>query len=115
MAARNSTRRFAHTDQPTDAGPAATFAATVVVTFAALAAAAATLPRDAIMPAVSLLFFMFAGITALAAWHLGQTPRHRALSYWDVAGALTLFGICAGTLTEPDRLVRLIETARTVD
>lgn len=39
------------------------------------------------MPAVSLLFFMFAGITALAAWRLGQTPRHRALSYRDVAGA----------------------------
>ena len=74
MATRNPTHRFARTDQPSDIGPAVTFAATVLVTFAALAAAAATLPRDAIMPAVSLLFFMFAGITALAAWRLGQNP-----------------------------------------
>jgi hypothetical protein len=88
MATRNPTHRLARTDQPSDIGPAVTFAATVLVTFAALAAAAATLPRDAIMPAVSLLFFMFAGITALAAWRLGQTPRHRALSYWDVGGPL---------------------------
>ena len=115
MATRNPTHRFARTDQPSDVGPVVTFAATVVVTFAALAAAAATLPRDAIMPAVSLLFFMFAGITALAAWHLGQTPRHRALSYWDVAGALTLFGIFAGMLTEPEQIVRLIETQRVAD
>jgi hypothetical protein len=90
--------------QPSDIGPAVTFAATVLVTFAALAAAAVTLPRDAIMPAVSLLFFMFAGITALAAWRLGQTPRHRALSYWDVAGALTSAprpATCSSARTSP--------------
>ena len=104
MATRNPTHRFARTDQPSDIGPAVTFAATVLVTFAALAAAAATLPRDAIMPAVSLLFFMFAGITALAAWRLGQTPRHRALSYCDVAGALTSAprpATCSSARTSP--------------
>jgi hypothetical protein len=92
MATRNPTHRFARTDQPSDIGPAVTFPATVLVTFAALAAAAATLPRDAIMPAVSLLFFMFAGITALAAWRLRPgadegRPRFRRGPELAFAGA----------------------------
>ncbi len=51
---------------------------------------------------------------ALIAWRLGQ-PDERTLSYWDVAGALTLFGICAATLMDADQLVRLIESQRTAD
>jgi hypothetical protein len=108
------TQRLA-TDRPSDVGPAVTFAATVLAAFMALALATATLPGEAIMPAASVLFFLFAAVTALLAWHSGHTARHRALSYWDVAGALTLFGIFAGTLTEPDQLVRLIETQRAAE
>ena len=85
--ATRSTHRLA-TGRPSDVGPAVTFAVTVLATFVALALATVTLPREAVMP---------------------------ALSYWDVAGALTLFGIFAGTLTEPDQLVRLIETQRPAD
>ena len=112
--ATRSTHRLA-TGRPSDVGPAVTFAATVLATFVALALATVTLPREAVMPAASILFFLFAGLTAFLAWYSGQTTRHRALSYWDVAGALTLFGIFAGTLTEPDQLVRLIETQRPAD
>jgi hypothetical protein len=115
MAARNPTHRYTRTDRPSDHGPALTFAATVLLAFSALAAATAIMPRDAILPAISALFFLFAGVTALVAWRLGQTRNHRALSYWDIAGALTLFGICAGTLTDPDQFVRLIETQRTAE
>ena len=112
MTARNPTHRFARTGRPSDLGPTVTFAATVLIAFSALAAATATMPRDAILPAISALFFLFAALTALAAWRLGQTRNHRALSYWDVAGALTLFGICTGTLTDADQFVRLIEAQR---
>jgi putative Mn2+ efflux pump MntP len=115
MAFQHPTQRFTRAGQPSDLGPAVAFAAAVLIGFSALAAGMMAMPRDAILPALSVLFFLLAALMAFAGWGLGQTRSHRALSYWDVAGALTLFGICAGTLTEPDQLVRLIETQRSAD
>ena len=115
MALRNPTHRFVHAGQPSDLGPAAAFAAAVLIAFTALAAGTLTLPGDAVYPAVSVLFFGLAALVSFAAWAAGQRRNHRALSYWDVAGALTLFGICAGTLTDPDQIVRLIEGQRSAD
>lgn len=93
-----------------DHGPPLAFAAAVLVAFAALLAATLALPGDAVWPAISSLFFVLATLAALAAWRLGQPAAHR-MSYWDVAGALTLFGICAGAMIDPDQMVRLVENA----
>ena len=93
-------------------GPMATFTATVLIAIGTLVVAAVILPKDFALAATSTLFFAFAALVALVAWRLGQ-ENERTLSYWDVAGALTLFGICAATLMDADQLVRLIESQRT--
>ena len=108
MAMTNPVKRLTRRRPGSVTGPVVVFSATVVVTLAILAIAPSTMPPDAVMPVVSSTFFLFAVIVALAAWQFGQADR-QAISYWDVAGALTLFGIFSGILTEPDQLVRLIE------
>jgi len=92
-----------------DVGPAATFIAAVLATFVALALAAFMLPRDLVLPTLATLYFVLAALLALVAWRAQQRPDDDALTYWDVAGALTLFGICAATLLDADQLVRLVE------
>jgi len=53
-----------------------------------------------------MLLFVLAAAVALVAWRrpaLG--PR---LTYWDVAGALTLSGLCVAAAVEPEQMVRLV-------
>ncbi len=114
MTITNEAKRIVRRSDTGGQGPAVTFAATVLIAFAALIPAAAVLPKDFALAAVSTLFFAFAALVALIAWCLGQ-PDRRSLSYWDVAGALTLFGICAATLMDSDQLVKLFESQRTTD
>ncbi|MGH6767855.1 MAG: hypothetical protein ACRECO_02415 [Xanthobacteraceae bacterium] len=111
MTMTNPAKRRAQRGRARATGPAAAFAATVLLAFAALILAAVTLPKDTALAAISSLFFAFAALVALLAWRL-RGPDDRALSYWDVAGALTLFGICTATLMDSDQLVRLIESQR---
>jgi hypothetical protein len=107
-------RQFSQQRSLVARGPMATFAATVLIAFAALAVTALALPKDFALAAVSTLFFAFAALLAVIAWRLGQ-PKESSLSYWDVAGVLTLFGIFAATLMDADQLVRLIDSQRTAD
>ena len=52
-------------------------------------------------------------LVAFVAWRWEpareQSPQ---ITYWDVAGALTLFGICVASQIDPDQMVRLVEGAR---
>jgi hypothetical protein len=95
-------------------GPALAFAVSVLIAFAALIPANMILSKDLALAAVGSLFFAFAAVVATVAWRFGQ-PDTKALSYWDVAGALVLFGICAATLMDSDQLVRFIESQRATD
>ena len=97
-------KRSAHRSRLADLGPPVTFAATVLAAFAAMA----LLPGNWVMPAISTLFLVLAALIALVAWLLGPSFEHGTVSYWDVAGALTLFGIFAGALIDPDQLLRLV-------
>ena len=83
--------------------------AAVLTAFAAWALFAMTFPRDFVLPAISTLFFVLAALVALVAWCRGRPSEHDTLSYWDVAGALTLIGICAAALVDPHQMVRLVE------
>jgi hypothetical protein len=78
--------------------------------FATIIAAAAlfhrTLPVDALVPGITTLFLMLAAGVAMVAWYRPMPARE--LSYWDVAGLLTLIGITASAAVEPDQVVRLI-------
>jgi hypothetical protein len=110
MAVTNQAKRFTQRT-PSPFGPSAAFAAAVMTAFVALAVSATMLPKDFALAAVSTLFFAFAALVALIAWRLGQ-PSNHTLSYWDVAGVLTLCGICAATLMDAEPLVQFIESQR---
>ena len=63
------------------------------------------------MPVVATLFLGFAAVMAM----FGR--RNRGLdsgrvTYADVAGALTLIGLCAAATIDPDQMVRLVESGR---
>jgi hypothetical protein len=89
-------------------GPALAFGATVVAAFAVLVLPIPALSKDIVLPLVSSLFLAGAAAIALLAWSRGRTSDSPHLTYWDVAGALTLIGICAGALIEPDQLLRIV-------
>jgi hypothetical protein len=50
-----------------------------------------------------------AAAAALAGWLRGNKVDVARLTYWDVAGALTLVGIGATTLVDPEQLARLFD------
>ena len=64
---------------------------------------------DALLPGMSILFFVLAAAVALLAWQRPLPAKH--FSYWDVAGILTLIGIGAAAMVEPDQMVRLVAGA----
>jgi hypothetical protein len=115
MANLDHARRLAPQSRPGGFGPALTFGATVLLALCGLIVATAALPRDFALAATSSLFFVFAALVALVAWGIRDNGNQKFLSYWDVAGALTLIGICAATLMDSDQLVRLIESQRTAE
>ena len=88
------------------------FAAATFAGFAAWATSAATLHPDLVMPIVASTFFLFAGLFALAAWAQGSVDASR-VTYRDVAGVLTLIGICASATIDPEQMVQLVESGHT--
>lgn len=95
-------------------GPRLGFAAAIAAGFAAWAIAAAALPPDAVMPIVASLFLTLAAVVAIAACLRGwMDPPGVALpevTWRDVAGALTLIGICAAATIDSDQMIRLMQT-----
>ena len=90
-------------------GPELAFGAAVFASFAAWAASTVTLPPDLIMPVVATLFLAFAGVLALFGRRDRDLDRGQ-VTYADVAGALTLIGLCAAATIDPDQMVRLVES-----
>ena len=88
--------------------PELSFAAATLAGFAAWAVSSAHLPADLVMPVVASIFFAFAAAFALTAWlRRGADPSR--VTYADVAGALTLIGVCAAATIEPEQMVSLVE------
>jgi hypothetical protein len=84
------------------------FAAATVLGFGAWGISSATMTSDLVMPIVATLFIAFAAVFGLiACFQRGADPTR--VTYLDVAGALTLIGICAAATIEPEQLVRLVE------
>jgi hypothetical protein len=114
MAVTNSTNR-SYRGSPWTGGPLVTFAAAVAVAFAVATASAALLHSDFALPVISTLFFVLSALVALVAWSRPCPSDQSRVTYWDVAGALTLIGICAAAQVEPDQMVRLVEGAHRQD
>ena len=89
------------------AGPELTFAATIFAAAGAWLGMAAVVQADLVVPLVATLLLVLAAGLALVAWHRGGEDRAR-VGYGDVAGALTLIGLCAAATIDPDQLVRVV-------
>ncbi|NWG26803.1 MAG: hypothetical protein HXY30_20685 [Pseudorhodoplanes sp.] len=90
-------------------GPSAAFLAAVAATFAGMGLLGLYWPAPLLLPAASLA--MLAAASAVAAVALLRPAPGPGLTYWDVSGALTLAGICAALLSEPEQVIPLIENA----
>ena len=82
---------------------------------AVLIAAAVTLglvlvwliPLPLVLPVLSVVSFVVAGIAALFAHYSGVDGRAHGITAWDVAGVFALMWICAGVLSGPKRVLEL--------
>jgi len=90
-------------------GPPFVLAGALTAVIAVTALLHRTVPVDALVPGMTTLFLMLAAGVAMVAWY--RPMRGRELSYWDVAGLLTLIGITVSAAVEPDQMVRLISGA----
>ena len=84
------------------------FAAAMIAGAAAWITAKAMLPPDAVMPIVGTLLLTLAGAFALIAWRHGPMNPNN-VTYRDVAGALTLIGLCAAATIDSDQMMRLAQ------
>lgn len=91
-------------------GPQGTAVLTLIGGIAAFALLVWGLPQPLVLPAISILLLAASALIALVAWRRPR-PHQSQLGYWDLAGALTLIGIAAALLSEPDQVVPLLETA----
>jgi hypothetical protein len=92
-------------------GPQIAFASALVLGFATWSASRTLLSSDAVMPVVSTLFLVLAGICGLIAWRRGRMDPGN-VSYTDVAGALTLIGLCVAATIDPEQMIRLADASR---
>jgi hypothetical protein len=60
-----------------------------------------TMPAPLVLPAIGVLATLAAAAVALIAWLMAQRAA-ATLTYWDIAGALTLVGVVATLLSEPE-------------
>jgi hypothetical protein len=88
-------------------GPRTAFLASVLAIGGTWLLAQALLPRDLVVPAVSTITFGLAAAIAGVAWWQ-QRAQSDDVTYWDVAGAVTLIGICTAALIGPEQMVRIV-------
>lgn len=62
-----------------------------------------------VLPAMSLLLFTAAVLTALFAFSISVERNSENLTLWDVAGGLALTGCAAAILGEPDQVAHMFE------
>jgi hypothetical protein len=60
-----------------------------------------------VLPALSILLFSDAMITALLARAKSENVTSENVTLWDIAGALTMLGCAAAILGEPDQVALL--------
>jgi hypothetical protein len=88
-------------------GPELTFAAAIFVGVAVWAGLSITLPPDLVVPIIATLSFGFAAALAVVA-SLRGFENSACVTYADVAGAITLIGVCIAATIEPEQMVGII-------
>ena len=93
-------------------GPSLALVALTAALAAASAGAMWALPRALLLPSLSVLMVALAAVVAFAAWRWREPQRPNRVTYWDIAGALTLFGIAAALLSDPAEVIPLLEARK---
>ena len=62
-----------------------------------------------ILPALSILLFSLAAISAILAVSIHANSNSKNVTLWDIAGAFTMIGCAAAIFSEPDQVVRFFE------
>lgn len=89
-------------------GPKFTLAIALIIGIVLFVAAMWYLPHPIVLPLLSVAAIAGAIVVALIAWL--STQRETAdLSYWDVVGAMTMIGVCAALLSDPEQAIPLLE------
>jgi hypothetical protein len=109
MSITNPSRRAARRTRVPTFGPQVLFGIAVTAAFAVLAGAVTALPGALVEPAASTLLLVMAAAAALAGRLRGSGVDAARVTYWDAAGALTLVGIAAAALVDPDQLVQVFD------
>jgi hypothetical protein len=78
---------------------------------AALIAALILLPPGLVFPVTGFALVVAATAFALIAWASPPEAGNR-LVFWDVAGAMTVLGLAAALIGEPDQAVALLDRDR---
>ena len=88
-------------------GPQLTFAAAIFAGVAVWASLSITLPPDLVVPIMATLSFGFAAALAFVA-SLRGCENPASVTYADVAGAITLIGVCIAATIEPEQMLRVV-------
>jgi hypothetical protein len=92
-------------------GLAITLGAAIAAASAALIVALFLLPPAMVFPVTGLALVLAAATFAAIAWASPPEVGNR-LVFWDIAGAMTVLGLCAALLGEPEQAIALIERDR---
>ena len=105
-----SRQGLAHAGIATALRPHAAIAGIVAVEALAVFLVACLVPREHVLPVLSIGFLTAAGVLALVAWCIRSDSNKT--SVWDLAGACAFIGFGAGILSTPeDILAALAVTA----
>ena len=103
---------YEHRSNSLGVGPQLAFAAAILAGLVAWVGLPMTVPADLVVPIVATLLFVFAAALAGIAWRRGG-EKLATVTYADVAGALTLIGICVAATIEPGQLMRIVASGST--
>lgn len=97
---------------PAGIGPWCAFAAAIMTASVIWTGLIAAIPAGLAAPiAVTLLFGFAAGLVLLSRSLRGEDATR--ITYADVAGALTLIGLCAAATIDPEQLTRIVASDST--
>jgi len=94
-------------------GPHATAAVLMVTAAIPVLVIASLVPPPLVLPVLSIVSIVNAGLVALFAWCSGAVRGGDRITSWDVAGACAFIGFAAGMLSEPEHVVRFLGLATT--
>jgi len=90
-------------------GPKFTLAIALILGILLFGSSMWFLPHPIVLPVLSVAAICGAIIVAMIAWLSTRQETAMDLSYWDVVGAMTMIGICAALLSDPEQAIPLLE------